>query len=444
MAESELEHALRVYETDPDIAYDLTVEHLRKHPEDAKAFFLLGVLYSKAERYGPALAMYEAAIKRNPGRSETWGNRGMALHEMGKWEDAISSYQEAYKRSPKACYLSNMAGSYQAWGKHKEAEDYAGRALKLDPTDKAAKINLGFSRLCRGDWGGWPLIENCLGGKHRKMRPAADEPLWDGKPVKRLFLYGEQGIGDEIMYASCIADAMHLAEHITLECDPRLEGLFRRSFPGIEVYGTRKGEREWLGEPFDASCPTGSLVQFFRQKPEDCPRKPYLVADPERRVQWRALLDFWGKKAIGLCWSGGKPKAHATDLREIGLEAFKPILSPDIDWISLQYRDAAEEIARTGFAVRDLPRATQTDDYDDTAALVAELSAVVGVHTSVHHLAGAMGVPSIILVPAKPIWLYAHGAGLAWYGNQPYHRQKPGESWESCIARLSDHPLLRP
>jgi ADP-heptose:LPS heptosyltransferase len=90
--------------------------------------------------------------------------------------------------------------------------------------------------------------------------------------------------------------------------------------------------------------------------------------------------------------------------------------------------------------VRQYPRATLTSDYDDTAGLVAELDLVVGPHTSVHHLAGALGVPSLILVPSKTHWTYALPT-MPWYAKAELVRQEG--TWENTVDRLLSHPTLR-
>jgi ADP-heptose:LPS heptosyltransferase len=171
----------------------------------------------------------------------------------------------------------------------------------------------------------------------------------------------------------------------------------------------------------------------------DVPGQSYLVADPERRLQWRALLESFGKRKIGLCWSGGSKHNHP-EARAMGLEAFRPLIeSVYATYVSLQYKDPREEIEQTGLPVKHWGRACETDDYDDTAALVAELDLVIGVHTSAHHLAGALGVPQIILVPNKTLWLYAQD-DFPWY---PAHLVRQSGTWKETIGTLLSHPAVR-
>jgi hypothetical protein len=150
---------------------------------------------------------------------------------------------------------------------------------------------------------------------------------------------------------------------------------------------------------------------------------------------WRALFDSWGKPVIGISWSGGKFSSMAKK-RQVGLEAFRHLIETrDAVFVSLQYKDPREEIEESGLPVRHFA-ATLSDDYDDTAALVAELDEMVGIHTTAHHVRGAMGLPSTVLVPYAPLWSYVHGDRMHWYPSNVYHRQRKDERWADCLRRL--------
>lgn len=435
----DLKTAGALIEDDPDEAFRLCNEHLRTNPEDAGALFIVGVINARAERYSIALPVFKLCTEIAPAREEAWNNLGMCYQECGKWQEARAAFKRAHEIKPKASVLANLAVTYLTQADYSKAKALCRKALEMEPGHSGAWSTLGFACLATGEWEqGWAGYEHCLGGRFRKELSYGDEPRWDGKPVGDLIVYGEQGLGDELMYASILPDAMQRAERVTLECDGRLAGLFARSFPALEVHGTRRGEAAWAdGRSFDARCAIASLPHLFRPSPETCPRTPYLTADPERRLQWRALFDSWGKKpVIGIAWSGGRPVTQSAD-RQVGLEAFRSLIErTDARFVSLQYKDAQAEIDATGLPVRHLARAVQSPDYDDTAAFVAELDYIVAPPTAVHHLAGALGKPSTVLVPSRPMWNVAHGDRRAWYAEQPYHRQKPGESWADCIRRL--------
>lgn len=319
-------------------------------------------------------------------------------------------------KKPESVY-NNLSLCLINKGDFKGGEVMARKAIELaDGND--ARESLGYALLGQGVWEeGFANYESALYGKFRTPKPIADEPYYHGEIGCKVLVCGEQGLGDEISFASVLPDVAKENE-ITLECDPRLKGLFSRSFPSIKVHGTRMKERSWTAE-VDRHCLIGSLYPWYRQKREDFPGRPYLVADPERRLQWGILLDSLPGIKVGIAWSGGLPSTYGKR-RSKTLKDFAPFLEmPGVTWVSLQYKDPSAEIAEMkalGVDVKHWPHAVETQDYDDTAALVAELDLIITVPTAVMELAGALGVPCWTLVPRKSHWRLAQES-TPWYSS---------------------------
>jgi hypothetical protein len=366
-----------------------------------------------------------------------WNNLGTVWHELRQPARARQHFMRALEIRNDPLYMVNVGVTFSDEANHEEALKWLAKAEKIKPELPSLRNASAFANLALGNWEkGWKDYESNLGGRFRKKLDFGGRD-WDGSPVDTLVIYGEQGIGDEIMFGSCIPDAMKLAKNTIIECDPRLESLYKRSFSEATVHGTRRLDRPWLeGVTVDAQAACGSLPGLFRRSPADCPRTPYLVADPERRLMWRGLFDSWGKKVVGLTWSGGRFASQLTK-RTMGLESLRPLIEAHPDWVfvSLQYNDPREEIAATGLPVKFFDETLKDRDFDGLAALVAELDDIVGIHTTAHHLAGALGKPSRIFVPYQPLWLYAHGDGLPWYRSQTYIRQRKDERWVDTVRR---------
>lgn len=429
--------AHEIKDEEPDAAYGLCMEELQDNPDQWAAWAIAGSIACRAARLPVALACFERVTVLAPQRADAWNNLGTAWHELKMPVRARECFRRALDISEQALYLVNIGATYSEEGNHVEALKWIRRAERMDPNLPAIPTAACFAELATGDWvRGWKHWDQTLGvSKHRKKLGFGGVD-WDGKPTGRLIVYGEQGLGDEIMFASCIADVRPLVKELVIECDPRLEGLYRRSFPFAEVYGTRRGEREW-DITCDAQVACGSLPGLFRPTPESCPRQPYLKPDPERRVMWEALFDSWGRDVIGIAWSGGRWSSQSRK-RAIGLEAFRPLIeNTDAVFVSLQYEDPAEEIEESGLPVRHFPQLLGKGDYDDSAALIAALDGLVGIHTTAHHVRGAMGQKSTVLVPYAPLWSYVSGDRMPWYAEQVYHRQKKDEKWSDCIKRLT-------
>jgi tetratricopeptide (TPR) repeat protein len=331
-----------------------------------------------------------------------------------------------------ACMLINK-------GDWEVAEKMARRALKHNPDSAKCKANLGLALLALRQYReAWPLYDSVIGfDQSRRRVQYKDEQPWDGSKGKRLVLYGEQGLGDEIKFASILPDAIRDSKHVTIDCTDRLVGLYRRSFPTATVHGTRwEAKLKWEPGEIDASLSVGALGKFYRNDIAEFPRTPYLVPDPDRVEMWRGLFAKQGKPVIGIAWSGGVPWT-AERFRRWTLPQLLPLFrAVNAVWICLEYRDSSKEIAAFKAAhpdidIRQYPFGTLTDDYDDTAALVAALDQVVAMQTSVIHLAGALGKDCSCFVNkyGQAHYGVAPRDEMDWYGSVKLYRQGKDGKW---------------
>lgn len=452
-----LDEAFALHEQDrPDEAFKIVSDVLSQHPNDPKALSLAALINMKVERYGVAYSFAKRSVELAPHSWEMLNNLAMPVLCMAsaanneKLLDEAEGYlRKALKRSGEhPAVLNNLCVIAVNRCQPDMAIDYGLRSLKIDPHQQDVRESLAYAYLQKRDYKeGFLNYEFAIGGKYRKLTPAHGEPYWDGTDGVRLYLRGEQGIGDELSYASVIPDAVKHGNKVTFECDKRLAGLFRRSLPpAVIVHGTRHNPelRGWREEAeFDACAPVGTLCREYRQRREDFPRKAWLVADPERRVQWKALLDTLPGKKVGIAWTGGLPNTFR-GRRSFSLEGLLPILkTPGISWVSLQYKNPDDEIAaftaKHGIEIKHWHRAAQAYDYDDTAALVAELDCVVTVCTSLVHLCGGLGKKCLVLVPKTPRWFYhLEGQESDWYESLELYRQSDKWPVEKVAQRVKE------
>ena len=455
--DQKINRAFELHESDePDAAFKIVSDVLNQEPNDPKALALAALINMKVERYGVAYNFAKRAVELAPHSWEMLNNLAMPVLCMAsaanneKLLDEAESYLlKALKRSGgHPAVLNNLCLIGVNRCEPDRAIYYANKSLEIDAEQTDVRESLAYAYLMKRDYkNGFLNYEFCIGGKYRKLTPAHGEPYWDGTDGVRLYLRGEQGIGDEISYASVIPDAVKAGNRITFECDKRLAGLFKRSLPPeVIVHGTRHNPelRGWRQEAeFDACAPVGTLCREFRQKAEDFPRKAYLKADPERRIQWKALLDTLPGKKVGIAWTGGLPNTFR-GRRSRSLEALLPILkTPGITWVSLQYKDPTDEIKafteKHGIEIKHWARASQAYDYDDTAALVSELDCVVSVCTSLVHLCGALGQKCLVMVPKRARWWYGIGGNESdWYESIEFYRESDKWPAEKIAQRLKE------
>lgn len=398
-------------------------------------------------KYDAALRIAERAMMELGEKFETLFYLGYARLAVGDEDAAIAHCRKAIGlRSNVPGVYVTLGRALLAQGKHDEAMAAYKRALKLQPGNPAASFHLGVLNLLRGKYrDGWPGFEHRFGIAHGAKRPC--EPRWNGTSLRdrTLHVMREQGLGDDIMYSSCYPQLLSDARHCIIECEPRLEKLFTRSFPQatfipIVDNATMAGTLE--RDDVDVRIYSASVPGFLRNSIRDFPaHQGYLKADPQRVAYWRGKLDGLGQSLkIGLSWRGGSIYTNRKR-RTLSLEALRPLLAtPDVQWINLQYGERVAEIAAlketSGIEIIDWPEAID-GDYDETAALVGAVDLVISVCTSVIHLTGALGRPAWVMVPCTPEWRYGfQGETMPWYPTVRLFRQPGLNDWTSVIDRI--------
>lgn len=409
---------------DPE-ALPILDDALFEDPDDPRALYLLGMIMSNSEKHGLAYNLFKRVTEEAPERHQAWLNMGKCCDELKRYQESEQHFLKSLSLKEDPLAYSNLSALQVKLCRPRMAKRWAKKALNLMPNLRSAHLNLGFSKLMLKDYSGWADYEAGLG--HVKWRDVKEyggemwEPVHNGEVV----IYGEQGIGDQIAYAEPITKAIKDADRVILDVSPKLEGLFRRSF-GVETHGTQfKKNPEWAqGRCFEA-CALSSLQKFYRASPKGFSQKPYLVADPERRAAVRGLLSQVNpekKPVIGISWTGGL-KETGRDERSTDFETLKPLIEAvDACWVSLEYK--GEKLATE--LILDFPWLTKTKDYDDTAALVAEMDLVISVPQSVVHLAGALGVDCWVLQSPKPHFIFGLEGETLFYGTVKQYRREKG------------------
>ncbi|MDH3240999.1 MAG: tetratricopeptide repeat protein [Alphaproteobacteria bacterium] len=426
-------------------------EAARLNPDFAEAGNNIGTSLAALDRHEDAIAAFLETLEKSPGYARAFYNLGRSQMALGRPDEAIASYRRAVAADPdleEAWY--NLARALVEAGEVEDGIACYRKALALDPDDAVAALNLGLELLGRGDFvEGWRFYEgrlrdsghiNRFGGIEAKLEPgqlAGPEAL-GGDPI---LIIGEQGLGDEIMFASLIPDVMARVKETTLVVDPRLVGLFGRSFPNALVYPHDKVEEVLDRVPPERRCFIGSLAGLFRRNLDDFPGKPYLVPDAERVAGLRERLAAFGpEKKIGVMWRGGVGTEREAR-RSLALADFAPLFAHPAQWVSLSHLDAAiEETGKlfddTGLRVHHWPEITASADYDDTAALIAALDAVISVTCTAAHCAAALGAETYVLVPERPEWRYgASGTAIPWYGAMTLYRRQDDDWPLDEVAR---------
>jgi len=358
-------------QVEKDAQHERCVEHIRareyekalgialglldQDPEDAAAMFQISKCMLDQNRSGIAYNLMARAVKLRPDIPEMWLQFGQSHSETpDQWKKAEWCFNKALQIGKKVGKDMKMAQScigtlHYLRGNYDKAIENLNPLVEDNPEAQQARSIKAFCHLAKHDWEtGWEYYASLADTKRRETYAYGDEPEWDGTPGKRLIISAEQGIGDEIMYASIFNDVLRDNPYVVIECMPRLEGLFKRSFPEARaVYGTRWDSHVVWEENHapDAHVAMATLPRFYRTKDEDFHGAPYLKPDPDIVDAVRGIFSNLGRNPkVGIAWTGGCDRTRG-HLRTRTLEEMTPMLRvPGIDWVSLEYYRRDEEI----------------------------------------------------------------------------------------------------
>lgn len=433
---------------------DQALEHFRRAhflaPERGDMLWSLVLTLTEQKRYDEAVEVAEAAVKACPDCYEAQASLGLAYLKTHALTEALACCDKALRLRTDDAELHTYRGVVlQNMGRLPEAFASYDRALELRPDFPLARFHRALAYLLVGDYArGWPDYEVRLISEDKPWRPKS-YPRWDDQSLagRTILIYGEQGLGDEIMYASCLPQLIREAGHCVIECAPKLESLFRRSFPDATIYAAmpdRTIPSPIANTAIDLEVPLESLPLHYRRDIADFPaHEGFLMPDAQRVARWRERLAALGPGVkVGISWIGGSYESRRP-MRSIGLDHWLPILSVDsARFVSLQYTSgAADEVAkfrqRHGIDVVHWPEAIE--DYEETAALVIALDVTISVCTAVVHLTGALGRPVWIMAPYSPEWRYGlAGKTMPWYPSARVFRQEQDMDWGPVVLRVAD------
>lgn len=347
-----------------------------------------------------AVALLEPALARAPDSHEILMTLGSAHRELGDSQHAATYYREALARRPGyAQALVNLGDLRSDAGAREEALQFYARALAIEPHNAQAMFHRAFLYLERGNLAeGWHDYEARLVAAN--IAHDHGLPRWTGETRTKVFVTAEQGVGDELMFASVIPDLVTYCD-VVLECDPRLVPLFARSFPQVEVRPSRIVRTGAAIQAHHAPCDAmasidvGSLPLHLRPLLSNFPKPhAYLVPDANEAARWRTM--FASGPHIGICWRSGK-QTNGRAMHYAPLAAWAQFIR-DLPGtiVCAQYDARAEEIAEleraSGREILVPTNLDQKNELDRCCAMLSALDCVVSAPTAVSWLSAGAGV----------------------------------------------------
>jgi len=394
-------------------------------PRSAEAYFNLGGVYFEQKDHVAAVAAYHAAIEIQPNDPEFHVNLGNAYKYLSrknpeKWPSAIAvaAYERALQIDPRVPEAyANLASVYRDRTWFFVASAMLDKAIALAPNATKFRTKRAFTLLPTGRLAqGWRDYEyRFFGAEERTPKKAIPPPYWNGEDLngKTIFVWIEQGLGDQILFSNMLPDLLARGARVHINSMARLKSVFERSFAGVFVGSGKPDDPVPPEKRYDYQIALLSLGQYFRNNFADFPRhRGYLRADPVKvavfRERYRRLAA--GRRIVGVSWRSKNDKFG--EAKSAALSEWADILQcPNAWFVNLQYGECVDELRevkqKLGVDIYVDDAVDSMGDLDDFFAQVAALDLVISTSNTTVHVAGAMNIPTWLLLP--------RGLGSLWY-----------------------------
>ena len=444
----------------------------------------LGDYLRRDKQFEKAIDAQRQALALLPDNVIIGFNLAMALQEAGKLEEAEQQYLALVKTHPDFVRASvNLASVYREQGRVDQSITLLEATLLKHPGLFQAYVNIGAAFADRGwtitgtlvhayamsardndmearfDWGNALRSVGQLSNwddynqrfdrvKEGNVRRPTPPPVWQGESLvgKRVLIWTEQGIGDEILHSSIVDEVITRAGSCIIECSQRLAPIFARSFPSAKVLGWSAAHTAVTpADQVDFQIPVGDLAGHFRTSFARFPnRRGFLKADAEKVAALRRDYEkrAAGRRIVGISWSS--QNAYLGDKKSARLANLVPLLrNTDAMFVNLQYGNCSSEIddvRRHGVDIFQDPTIDAMTDMDTFFAQVAAMDLVITTSNTNAHVAGSLGIPVWIMLPISKgmLWYwFTRRTDSPWYPSATLFRAQktaPNAPWETSVV----------
>jgi len=420
---------------------------LQQSPDDADAMNNLASCYLEQGKLEEAVPLFQRVIEIRPAYTKALLNLGNALRRLGRIQESVDVSKKAIEIQPttEEAHL-NFGISLQYAGRVEEAIGQCRAAIRVRPDFAEAHWNLALNLLLRGEFEeGWREYE--WRGGIANLFPSWNrfpQPRWDGGDFrgKTLLVRSDQGIGDSIQFMRFVPLVAKKGGKVIFEVLPEVVRLFEQTeiLSGIEMVSCDSSGCAVPG--FDLQVSLMSLPWLLgKLNPavdSDVVQPPYIKPDAALCDQWRARFKPGKKLKIGIAWAGNIN--HLNDrLRSTTLKTLAPLARVDAEFFNLQFGSFPGQISDPPAGMNLVDFTPMIRDFAQTAAMISNLDLIISVDTAIVHLAGAMSVPTWVLLQFSPDfrWLL-NGDSTPWYPSLRLFRQKRVGDYDEVVERVAE------
>ena len=422
---------------DYDHAKKYLLEALNFDSKNIKTLNSLGRLNHELRKSKEAQFFFEKAYELNPETFETVNNFAGFYLEEAEYSKAIIFFKKAESLNPNnAIVLNNLAKAYLCIEQDSEAEKYCKKAINLEKKNEEFKKTLSIILLKKYDFkNAWLYFDGRLSLLDFKSKNTNLNLVKNKIPKnvnieegKKILVLREQGIGDEILYGTMYPDLLDKYSNVTIECDERLLELFKNSFNKKKSdkffkLGYFSSDKNKIND-FDYIIYAGSLGRYFRDNIDSFPIKPYIKNIKNYKdLELEKIIKKSNDIKIGISWKSFKNR-YASE-KSLQIRDFINILDIENSTIfNLQYGNVQNELSsfleKNNHQIISLEKLDLFNNLSGLANFLTSLDYFVTVSNSTAHLAGALGIKTILIKPENHAsfhyWDYQDGK-TPWYSS---------------------------
>jgi len=368
-----------------------------------------------------ALNEYDSILEKNPIEIKALLGKSDLLRRIFKYDLALEYANIAMEIDGKNinCYLMKSV-IYKDMQNIEQSLNVLNEGLNIKPKSEQANFNKSIILLQSGMLKkGWELYEwRWRVAEWTSVPLSTSKPAWNGEKDVALYIWPEQGIGDEVMFASIFNDVKKDVESLIIKIDSRLRMIYERSFPNVKFVCSNE---EVNDRDYDYHLPIGSLPKFYRNNLSDFNDKNNGYLKTNKLIESNLspyFIKYVSKRKIGISWKSKNPLSGMKRSAELE-DVIKYINDNEAIFVNLQYGDVRseiEEVRKKGFNIINIEEIDNMKDIDGLLSIINLCDEIISIDNSTVHFAGAIGKKTEVLMHESADFRWEmHGNTTKWY-----------------------------